>query len=71
MTSRKYATRGRQSNPQGVAIYTRFSSELQSITSTEDQKRECRDAAERLGWTVLDQYIRSDEDALYGVVEKH
>ena len=44
------------------AIYTRYSSEEQRKTSTEDQKRNCRAAAERNGWLVLDEYIRSDEE---------
>lgn len=45
--------------PKRVAIYTRFSSKLQY--STEFQIRECREAAEKRGWIVLDKYIRSDE----------
>ena len=44
-----------------VAIYTRFSSKMQRETSTEDQIRECREAAKRQGWIVLDEFIRSDE----------
>lgn len=43
------------------AIYTRFSSDMQRLTSTEDQIRECRDAAKRNGWVILDEYIFSDE----------
>ena len=50
----------RYSGPTRVAIYTRFSSDLQRPTSPEDQERECRDAAAQYGWTVLDQFIRSD-----------
>ena len=34
---------------------------MQRETSTEDQIRECRDAARKQGWVVLDNYIRSDE----------
>ena len=49
------------SEPKRVAIYTRFSSTLQRETSTEDQIRECREAAQEKGWTVLDEFIRSDE----------
>jgi site-specific DNA recombinase len=45
------------------AIYARYSSDLQRATSIEDQIRECRDAAARRGWTVLDDYIRSDQAA--------
>jgi DNA invertase Pin-like site-specific DNA recombinase len=33
---------------------------MQRPTSIDDQIRECRDAAQRNGWTVLDEYIRSD-----------
>jgi DNA invertase Pin-like site-specific DNA recombinase len=44
------------------AIYTRYSSEEQRKTSTEDQIRNCRGAADRNGWLVLDEYIRSDEE---------
>lgn len=47
------------SEPKRVAIYTRFSSKLQY--STEFQIRECREAAEKRGWIVLDEYIRSDK----------
>ena len=54
-------TRTRHSDPLRVAIYTRFSSPLQRKTSTEDQERECRDAAEQNGWVVLDQYVFSDQ----------
>jgi DNA invertase Pin-like site-specific DNA recombinase len=34
---------------------------MQRPTSVEDQIRECRDAAQRNGWTVLEEFIRSDE----------
>jgi len=44
------------------AIYARYSSEEQRRTSTEDQIRNCRAAADRNGWVVLDEYIRSDEE---------
>jgi site-specific DNA recombinase len=44
------------------AIYARYSSEQQRRTSTEDQIRNCRVAAERNGWTVLDEFIRHDEE---------
>jgi site-specific DNA recombinase len=43
------------------AIYARYSSDMQRPTSIEDQIRECRDAALRNGWTVLDEYIRADQ----------
>jgi site-specific DNA recombinase len=51
-------------NPQQnsrCAIYARFSSDMQNKTSIDDQIRECKDAAARYGWTVLDEYIRFDE----------
>ena len=35
-----------------VAIYSRFSSQMQSEASIEDQLRICRERAEREGWTV-------------------
>jgi site-specific DNA recombinase len=47
--------------PIRCAIYARYSDDLQRRSSIEDQIRQCREAAERNGWTVLDQYIKSDE----------
>ena len=44
------------------AIYTRYSSDLQRPTSSEDQIRNCRAGAKYKGWDVLDEYIRSDEE---------
>lgn len=44
------------------AIYTRYSSDLQRKTSSEDQIRNCRAFAEQMGWEVLDEFIRSDEE---------
>jgi len=44
------------------AVYTRYSSDLQRPTSSEDQIRNCRAAAKEKGWDVLDDYIRSDEE---------
>jgi len=44
------------------AIYTRYSSDLQRPTSSEDQIRNCRAAAKDKNWDVLDEYIRSDEE---------
>src|ERR1017187_7243969 len=46
--------------PKRVAIYARYSSDLQRPSSIEDQIRQCRDAAARNGWDVVDDYIRSD-----------
>ena len=39
-----------------AALYARYSSDLQSAASIEDQFRVCRDHAERAGWTVVDTY---------------
>ncbi len=39
-----------------VAIYARYSSDLQSDASIEDQLRTCRERAEREGWTVVGEY---------------
>lgn len=58
-----YVTNSRQSDPQRVAIYARYSSDLQRPSSIEDQVRECKEAASRKGWTVLDQFVRFDEAA--------
>ena len=46
--------------PKRVAIYARYSSDLQRPSSIEDQVRQCREAAARNGWVVADEYIRSD-----------
>jgi len=42
------------------AIYARYSSDLQRESSIEDQIRKCREHAERLNWTVLEDYVRYD-----------
>jgi site-specific DNA recombinase len=42
------------------AIYARYSSELQRDSSIEDQFRKCREFADRNGWTVLEDFVRSD-----------
>ena len=39
-----------------ATLYARYSSDLQSAASIEDQFRVCRDHAERAGWTVIDTY---------------
>jgi len=44
------------------AIYARYSSDLQRPTSIDDQVRNCRTAAEKNGWVVLDEFIRSDSE---------
>jgi len=44
------------------AVYTRYSSDLQRPASTEDQIRNCQDAADREGWTIVGKYIFSDEE---------
>ena len=42
--------------PQRVALYARYSTDLQSDASVEDQLRLCRQRAEREGWTVVESY---------------
>jgi site-specific DNA recombinase len=44
------------------AIYARYSSKGQHETSIPDQIRECRRAAAKKGWTVLDEFIRFDKE---------
>ena len=39
-----------------VALYARYSTDLQSDASVEDQLRICRARAEREGWTVVESY---------------
>jgi DNA invertase Pin-like site-specific DNA recombinase len=39
-----------------VALYARYSSDNQRDASIEDQLRQCRDRAEREGWTVVETY---------------
>jgi len=39
-----------------VALYARYSSDLQRDASIEDQLRLCREHAERMGWSVADSY---------------
>jgi hypothetical protein len=50
-----------QAPPIRCAAYARYSSEAQKKTSSEDQLRNNRAAAEQKGWVVLDQFIRVDE----------
>ena len=42
--------------PNRVALYARYSTDLQSDASVEDQLRICRTRAEREGWTVVESY---------------
>ena len=42
--------------PIRVALYARYSTDLQREASIEDQLRLCRSHAERQGWTVVDSY---------------
>ena len=44
------------------AIYARYSSDLQRESSVEDQIRKCRGFAEPRGWTVLDTFVRRDQE---------
>jgi Site-specific recombinases, DNA invertase Pin homologs len=39
-----------------IALYARYSSENQRDASIEDQLRQCRERAEREGWTVVETY---------------
>lgn len=41
------------SNPERVALYARYSSDLSRDASIEDQLRRCRDRTEMEGWTVV------------------
>lgn len=43
------------------AVYARYSSDLQRLTSIEDQLRRCREYAEQQGWTVIEEFVRCDE----------
>jgi site-specific DNA recombinase len=43
------------------AIYARYSSDLQRLTSIEDQLRRCREYATQQGWTVVEEFVRCDE----------
>lgn len=44
-----------------IAIYARFSSDLQRPASIEDQVRNCRELAAKKDWVVQEPYIRKDE----------
>ena len=50
------------------AIYARYSSDLQSPTSIEDQQRLCRTYAKRQGWTVISVF---EDAALSGFGIEH
>ena len=43
-----------------VALYARYSTDLQRETSLEDQLRVCREFAERQGWQVLPGHVYTD-----------
>lgn len=43
------------------AIYARFSSDLQRLTSIDDQLRRCREYAAQQGWIVVEEFVRCDE----------
>jgi site-specific DNA recombinase len=51
-----------------AAIYSRYSSDLQSPSSIEDQLRKCREFAARQGWAVLDRHVYRDA-ALSGATD--
>jgi site-specific DNA recombinase len=42
------------------AIYARYSSDLQRDSSIDDQIRQCRDYARVKGWSIVEQFVRSD-----------
>ena len=42
------------------AIYARYSSELQRAASLEDQIRNCRQFAARMGWQVVEEHVYQD-----------
>lgn len=42
------------------AIYARFSTEMQRATSLEDQIRNCRQFAARMGWEILEPHVYQD-----------
>lgn len=50
-----------ESRPTRVAIYAKYSSDLQRPSSIEDQIRQCEEAAARRGWEVAREYIRFDK----------
>ncbi len=52
-----------------IAIYSRFSTDKQSVRSTADQERTCREFAARQGFTVADTF--SDEGISGGKGEAH
>src|SRR5437016_1407874 len=42
------------------AVYARYSSNLQRPASIDDQVRNCRKHAAQAGWTIDEDYVRSD-----------
>jgi len=42
------------------AVYARYSSDLQRPASIDDQVRNCRKYAAQAGWTIAEDYVRSD-----------
>ncbi|MBN4057077.1 recombinase family protein [bacterium AH-315-J21] len=42
------------------AVYTRYSSDLQSVTSIDDQERNCRKFAHGRGWSIVEGHIYAD-----------
>ena len=49
--------------PKRMAVYARYSSDLQRPSSIQDQIREARDAAEENRWTIVEEFIRCDESS--------
>jgi len=54
-------------SPMRVAVYARYSSDMQSLTSVEDQVRPCRNICDAQGWPVTEVF--SDE-AISGKTER-
>lgn len=55
MTSDRHPLRGR-THALRAALYARYSSEVQSSASIEDQLRVCRARADREGWTIVETF---------------
>jgi site-specific DNA recombinase len=56
-----------QSGPKRVAIYARYSTDMQSPTSVEDQLRLCRKICANNGWSVDEVFT---DDAISGKIDQ-
>ena len=45
-----------------AAVYARYSSERQRATSIDDQLRLCQETAARLGCTILEDHVYTDQE---------